>query len=164
MPSSFIRDKPLQALKLTVVIGALVFGLSSYAGILPGDGLNGLLYFAFFPVILAVVVASEALRTGYRLVRTDDPAARLTARPVYTVIRAIELIVAVVAPTIFYILIVQLGSEVAGPGAIGLLFIGAALGLLVYGSLLLRAVTEYYYHRKRSSLSKTDAHGEHVTE
>ncbi|MFC6873490.1 hypothetical protein [Halobellus marinus] len=164
MPSSFIRGKPLQALKLTVVIGALVFGLSSYAGVLPGGGLNGLLYFAFFPVILAVVVVSEALYTGYRLIRTDDPVARLTARRAYTVIRAIELIVAVVAPTIFYVLIVQLGSEVAGPGAIGLLFIGVGLGLIVYGSLLLRTVTEYYYYRKRSSLSRTDEHGKHATE
>lgn len=164
MPSTFIRDEPLQALKLTAVIGALAFGLASLMGVLPGQGLNGLLYLAFFPIILAVVVGAEALLTGYRLARADDPAVRLTTRRGYTAIRAIELIVTVGAPVIFYVLIVQIGGEVAGPGAIGLLFVGIGLGLLAYASVVLRTLAEYYYHRKRSSSSRTDERGGNVAE
>lgn len=126
MPSSFIRAKPLQALKLTAVIGSLALGVASFAGVLPGQNLTGLLSLAFFPMILAVVVSAEALLAGYRLVRADYPAARLTAQRGYTAIRVIELVVTVAAPGIFYALIVRIGGEVPGPGAIGLLFIGSA--------------------------------------
>lgn len=164
MPSTFIRDKPLQALKLAAVIGALAFGLASVMGILPGGGLNGLLYLAFSPMLLAVVVGAEALFLGYRLARTDDRVAWFTDRRGYTVIRAIELIVTVGAPVIFYILIVQIGGEVAGAGAIGLLFIGIALGVFAYASVLLRTLTEYYYHRKRSASSITDERRRNVSE
>jgi len=97
MPSSFIRAKPLQALKLTAVIGSLALGVASFAGVLPGQNLTGLLSLAFFPMILAVVVSAEALLAGYRLVRADDPAARLTAQRGYTAIRVIELVVTVAA-------------------------------------------------------------------
>lgn len=164
MPSTFIQDKPLQALKLTAVIGALAFGLVSLMGILPGQGLNGLLYLAFFPIILAVIVGTEALLTGYRLARSDDPTGRLTAQRGYTAIRAVELIVTVGAPTTFYVLIVQIGGEVPGPGAIGLLFIGIGLGLLAYASVLLRTLAEYYYLRTRSSSSGSNEHGGNASE
>lgn len=151
MPSTFIYEKPLQALKLTAVIGALAFGLASLIGILPGQVLNGLVYLAFFPIILAVIVGAEALLTAYRLAVADDPSMRLTSRRRYTAIRAIELVVTVGAPTIFYVLIVQIGGEVPGPGAIGLLFIGTGLAMVAYSSVLLRTLTEYYSLRKRSS-------------
>lgn len=164
MPSTFIYDTPLQALKLTAVIGALAFGVASLIGVLPGQVLNGLLYFAFFPILLAVIVGAEALLTGYRLAVADDPVMRLTTQRGYTAIRAIELIVTVGAPTIFYVLIVRIGGGVSGPGAIGLLFIGTGLALVAYTSVLLRTLTEYYYFRKRSSPSRTDGRGEGVAE
>jgi hypothetical protein len=150
MSSTFIYEKPLQALKLTAVIGALAFGVSSLIGVLPGQGLNGLLYLAFFPIILAVSVGAEALLTGYRVAVAEDPTLRLTIKRAYAAIRGIELIVTVGAPTIFYMLIVQFGDEVPGPGAIGLLFIGTGLALLAYASVVLRTLTEYYYFRKLS--------------
>ena len=59
MPDTFIRNKPLQALKLTAVIGALAFAVASLVGIVPSRGLNGLLYLAFFPFLLAVIVGIE---------------------------------------------------------------------------------------------------------
>lgn len=164
MPSAFIRDKPLQALKFAAVIGALTFGVASLIGVLPGDGLTGLLYLAFVPMLLAVVVGAEALFSGHRLVGTDDPVARFRARRVYTAIRGIELIVTVGAPATFYVLIGQIGGEVAGPGAIGLLFIGIALGLFAYASVLLRTLVEYYYHRTRSTSPRTDEPGKYVAE
>lgn len=164
MPSPFVRAKPLQALKLTAVIGVLAFAVAGFVGVLPGRELTGLLYLAFFPAILAVVVGAEALLAGYRLARADDPAARLTARRGYTAVRAVELVGAIVAPGTFYALIVQIGGEVAGPGAIGLLFIGSGLGLVAYGSVLLRTLAEYYYHRKRSRPSRAEKRGGSVAE
>lgn len=164
MLSSFIQTKPLQALKLIAVIGSLVFGVASVTGVLPGQDLTSLLSLAFFPMILAVVVGAEALLAGYRLVRADNPAARLTARRRYTAIRVIELVVTVAAPGIFYVFIVRIGGEVSGPGAIGVLFIGFGLGLLAYGAVLLRTLVEYYYHRQRSSLSGPGEHGGNIVE
>lgn len=159
MSSSFILSKPLQAFKLTAVIGTLILGGVGFAGVLPGQNLTGLLVLAFFPFILSVVVGSEALFAGYQLARSDDPVARLTARRGYTGIRVIEVVVTVAAPGIFYVLIVQIGGEVPGPGAFGLLFIGIGLGLLAYGAVLLRTLAEYYYHRRRFSPSRTGDHG-----
>lgn len=154
MPSTFIRNRPLQALKLGSVLGILAFGLAGFTGLLGGRGLDVLLYLTFFPMVLSLVVAGEALLAGSRLSRTDDSIARLAHRPRYTPVRAIEVIVTVAAPGTFYLLIVEIGGEVAGPGAIGLLFIGIALGLLAFAAVLLRTLVEYYYHRRDRSSSR----------
>lgn len=164
MPSPFIRARPLQALKLAAVIGTLVFGVAGFAGVLPGQNLTSLLVLAFFPMILAIVVGAEALMAGYKLAGADDPAARLAARRGYTVIRVIEVVVTIAAPGVFYVLIGQIGGEVSGPGAIGLLFIGITLGLLAYGAVLLRTLVEYYYHHQRYSSSRTADRGGNVVE
>lgn len=164
MPSTFIQDKPLQALKLGAVLGAISFALAGVVGLLPGRGLNGLLSLAFLPMVLSLVVAGETLLAGYRLARADDPAARLTARRRYTAIRLLEVVVTIGAPGAFYILIVTIGSEVAGPGAIGLLFIGIALGLVAFAAVVLRTLTEYYYHRRDHSSARRVDYGSDVVE
>lgn len=148
MSPSFVRSNPLQALKLGAVLGVLGFGVAGVAGLLPGRGLGSLLVLAFFPMGLAVLVAAEALHAGYRLARLDERGDRLRERPWYTAVRAIEVVVTILAPAAFYVLIVQIGGEVAGPGAIGLLFVGIALGLVAFGGVLLRTLVEYYYHRR----------------
>lgn len=164
MALQFARDKPLQALKLGSVIALVLFAIAGFVGFLPGQGLNGLLLLAFFPMLLAAVVAGEALLAGYRLASADYPTARLTASPGYTVIRAIEVVVTVVAPGTFYVLIVEIGSEVAGPGAIGLLFIGIVLGSLAFGAVLLRTLAEYYYHRRDHATPRHVDRGRDVAE
>lgn len=164
MPSSFIRAKPLQALKLTAVLAVLAFACVGVVGMLPGQELTGLLVLAFFPLVIGVVVIVEALLAGYRLVRAGDPGARLTARRGYTAIRVLELVVTVLAPVIFYVLIVQMGSEVSGPGAIGLLFIGIGLGMVAYGSVVLRTLAEYLYYRRRSPMASTETGGREVVD
>jgi hypothetical protein len=157
----FARAKPLQALKLGAVITVVVFGLAGFVGLLPGQELGGLLFLAFFPMVLAAVVAVETLLAGYRLARTDEPVARLTARPAYTAIRGIEAVAAVLAPVTFYVLIVEIGSETAGPSAIGLLFVGVGLGLVALGAVLLRTLVEYYYHRRnRTSPTRVGREGD----
>lgn len=164
MSSTFIRDHPLQALKLGAVLGILAFALAGVVGLLPGGGFDGLLYLAFVPMGLSLVVAGETLLAGYRLARTDNPAARFTARRRYTTIRVLEVIVTIGAPAAFYTLIVQIGGEVAGPGAIGLLFIGIALGLLAFAAVLLRTLAEYYYHRHDHSSPGRGVHRRDATE
>jgi uncharacterized protein (DUF2062 family) len=90
--------------------------------------------------------------------------ARITARRWYTAIRALELGMTIAALTIFYALIAQIGSEAPGPGTIGLLFVGIALGLLAYGAVVLRTLTEYYDQRRRSASSRTGERGENDTD
>ena len=151
MALQFARDRPLQALKLGSALGSFAFALAGYLGLLPGRGLQSLLVVAFFPMLLALVVAGEAVLAGYRLARSDDLIDRRSARRGYTGIRVLEVVVTVGAPGAFYLLVVRIGGEVAGPGAIGLLLYGIALGLLAYGAVLLRTLVEYYDHRRGRS-------------
>lgn len=154
MSRTFIAAKPLQALKLGAVLGSIAFTIGGVSGVLPGRELDALLFVAFSPVILAAVVVGEAFVAGFRLARDADPIARLTARPEYTVVRALEVVVAVVAPATFFVAIVQIGGEVAGPGAIGLLLYGIALGVFAFGAVLVRTLVEYYEHRSDRSSSR----------
>lgn len=150
MPRQFAAAKPLQAGKFAVVVGALVFGLLGFLRIIPGQQLA-----AFFLVIvlglgLALVVAAETLFAAYRSVRADHPVtARLTARPAYTAVRGVELVVGVLAAGTFVVTLATLpGEDVPAPAAVGVLLFGVGLGLLVLGASLVRALTEYYYHRR----------------
>ena len=149
----FIHAKPLQALKLGAVLGIFGFAIAGGAGLLPDRGLNSLLILAFFPMVLALVVGAEALFAGFRLARANDPESRLRSHPFYTAIRVFEVVATIGAPGIFYVLIVEVGSEVAGPGAIGLLFYGVGLGLLAFVAVILRTVLEYYDYRRNRSMS-----------
>lgn len=152
MAQTFIHAKPLQALKLGTILGILGFAIAGVAGLLPYGGLDSLLILALFPIVLALVVGAEALLAGYRLARADDPGSRLRSRRFYTAIRVFEVVATIGAPGTFYVLIVQVGSEVSGPGAIGLLFYGVGLGLLAFGAVVLRTVVEYYDHRQNRSM------------
>lgn len=164
MSQAFIHAKPLQALKLGSVLGILVFGIVGIAGLLPRQGLDGLLILAFFPMVLALVVGAEALLAGYRLARADDPGSRLRSRPWYTAVRVIEVVATIGAPGTFYVLIVEVGSEIAGPGTIGVLFFGVGLGLVAFGAVVLRTVVEYYYHRQNRSMARHDRGGNGISE
>lgn len=156
MPLQFARSKPLQALKMGTVVLLLGLGLAGVAGLLD-RGLDALLLLAFIPMLLALVVAGEALLAATRLARADAPGDRLTGRPAYVAVRTIEVAVAVVAPATFYVLVVRVGDEVSGPGAIGLLLYGAALGAAALGAVLLRTVVEYVsYRRDRAAAPRVD--------
>lgn len=152
MPSSrqFLAEKPLQVSKFLFVVGVLTVGIFGIFGLVPGRGLDALLLVPFASFALAVVVAGETLVTAYRVARADDsPTARLAARPGYTVVRAVEAVVAVLAVGgIVGTLAVLPDEPMPGPGAIGLLFAFAALGLLVLVASLVRTTTEYVYYRR----------------
>lgn len=165
MSPSFIHAKPLQALKLGAVLGILGFGILGVAGLLPGHGLDSLLILAFVPMVFAPVVGAEALLAGYRLARADDPGSRVRSRVWYTAIRAIEVLATIGAPATFYVLIVEIGSEPAAPGAgLALLLFGVGLGLLAFGAVILRTGVEYYYHRQNRSMARHDRGGNGISE
>jgi hypothetical protein len=146
----FLAEKPLQVSKFCFVVGVLAVGLVGFFGLVPGRGLDALLLVPFASFALAVVVAGEALLAAYRVVRADDPpTARLAARPGYTVVRAVEAVVAVLAVGGVVGTLAALPDEpMPGPGAIGLLFAFAALGLLVLVASLVRTAAEYVYYRR----------------
>jgi len=150
MLRDFIAAKSLQACKLAVLVGTLAFGLVGFFRIVPGQQLGALLLAPFVGVVLALVVVAETLVAGYRAARADEsPSAGLAARPVYTVVRALEVVAAVLAAGGIVGTVATLPDEpIPGPGAIGLLFVFAGLGLLVLVASLVRTLVEYYYYRR----------------
>ena len=149
MLRQFLARKPLQASKLAAVLAVLLFGTLGFFRVVPDRQLTALLAVPFVGFALALVVLGEALVAGSRLVSTDAPAtARIDDRPVYTTVRVIEVVAALltiggIAGTIASVP----ESPLPGPGAIGLLFITAGFGLLVLGATLVRTSVEYYVVR-----------------
>jgi len=150
VPPPFYSAKPLQAAKLVAVAGTLGFGVLGAYRVLPDQQLAALLTVPVVSLALALVVTAETLVAGYRLVRAGPAASdRLAARPAYTLVRGVEAVAAAftVGGTVVVIERVPDGP-MAGPGAMGLLFVVVGLGLAVMGGSLLRTLTEYYYHRR----------------
>lgn len=157
----FLATKPLKACKLAAIVGTLAFGLAGFFRIIPGQQLAALLLVPVVGVVLALVVTAEALVAGYRAAHADEPpTARLATRPAYTVVRAVEAVVAVLAAGGIVGTVATLPDEpIPGPGAIGLLFVFVGLGLAVLATSLLRTLTEcyYYYRRDRAAGRPTTA-------
>jgi hypothetical protein len=156
----FLAAKPLQACKLVAVVCILAVATLGFFRILPGQQLRVLLLVAFLGPVLALVVLAEALVAGYRTLRSEDdesPTDRLAARPAYTAVRAVEVVVPLLAGGAFAVLIATLPDEpMSGPGAIGLLFVGVGLGLLALVSILVRTLAEYVLHRRNLPRRRTD--------
>lgn len=149
MSLQFVRTSPLQAGKLAAIVATLLFAAGGIFGVIPDEGLTGLFAIVTLGIVLVLVVAAETLLAGYRSVGTDSSLTEQFAdgRP-YTVARAIEVISVVLSAGGFVALVATLPDEPpAGPGAIGLLFILAGLGLVILGGSFLRTLTEYYYRR-----------------
>ncbi len=149
MSPSFHRSEPLQAAKLVGTVVTLVLVTARFVGLLPGQSVGSLFLVPLFALALVFVVASETLLAGYRALRSDGTLSdRLRNRPVYALVRAGEAGFAVLAAGAFVIIVWSLpDGPMAGPGAIGLLFVMVGLGLLVVVGSLVRTLTEYYYAR-----------------
>lgn len=146
MSHQFARSEPLQAGKLVTIVVVLLYAAAATFGLVPG-GLQALLFTAVFSLGLALVIVAETLRAGFRATRADEPLGRrLAHRPVYTAVRAAEALIAILASSAVVVSF-SVFTPVAGPGAIGLLFVVVALGLLILGASLVRTLAEYYYHR-----------------
>jgi hypothetical protein len=142
----FLAARPLQASKLAVVAGVLVFGTLGFVRIVPDQQLTALLAVPFAGFVLALVVLGETLVAAARAVGADGPVTQwIAARPIYAVVRAVETVAALVAVGgIVGTIAMVPDGPMAGPGAIGLLFIVGGFGLLVLVASLVRTVTEWY--------------------
>jgi hypothetical protein len=149
MTAPFVRARPLQAGKLAAVVATLAYTAAGVAGVVPGWDISGLFVVVILGGALVLVVAAETAVAGARALLADDGVvARLAARPPYTVVRAVEAGGAAAAAGGVAVVLASLPSgEMAGPGAIGLLFLVAGLALVPPAGVLLRGLAELHYHR-----------------
>lgn len=158
MVRQFVAARPLQASKLGAVSAVLAFGVLGFFRIVPGQQLTALLLVPLASIVLALVVAAETLIAGYRTVSDGRSATeRVRARPGYTVVRTVEAAAAILTVAGIAGLITAIPDEpMSGPGAIGLLFVMVALGLLALAATLVRTAVEYYdYRRERAVGSRS---------
>ncbi|MFC7046062.1 hypothetical protein ACFQH6_12140 [Halobacteriaceae archaeon GCM10025711] len=153
MSRQFLRAKPLQAGKLVAVVVTLLYSTGVFFGLLPTRSVESLLLVPALGIVLVLVVAAETLFAGYRLLRADCPVtARLAERPAYSVVRIGEVLAVVLSIGGFVFVVSRIpNGPMAGPGAIGLLFVIVGLGVLILGGSLVRTLTEYYYHRRTAA-------------
>lgn len=98
---------------------------------------------------LVVIVFTETLVSGYRVIRSGDPVAdRITGRPGYTLLRGAEATVAIVGVAVIFAALPPLFAEstpapagvgpmlllaVVGVGMLVVSFVRSTVELLVYG-------------------------------
>ncbi|SDX99386.1 hypothetical protein [Halopenitus persicus] len=151
MSRQFLAAAPLQACKLAAVLVTVLATVVALTGFSPVGPLRVFLLVAFLGPLLGLVVLAETLVVGYRALLTDEaPLGRFGDRPIYRVARVLEIVLVVTAGAAFVVLIATLPENLPGPGAIGVLFVGVALGLLVLAAVLARTVLEYVLHRRHS--------------
>ncbi|QLG29810.1 hypothetical protein HUG10_19550 (plasmid) [Halorarum halophilum] len=150
MSRQFIRAKPLQACKLIGIVATFVFSAGVFSELISDPDVITLLLIPILALGLAIAIAAETLIVGYRSLRSGGLQKDLLAnRPVYSIVRAVEVFLVILSVGIFIFIITTLpDGPMAGPGAIGLWFIMVGLGLLILGGSLVRTLTEYYYHRQ----------------
>ena len=153
MSRQYIRAKPLQACKLIGTVATLVFSAGVFSGLVSDPDVITLFLIPVLALGLALAIAAETLIVGYRSLRIGGPQKDwLADRPLYNIVRAAEVFLAILSVGIFTFIIATLpDGPMAGPGAIGLWFIMVGLGLLILGGSLVRTLTEYYYYRHSST-------------
>lgn len=152
MPRQFHRHRPLQAGKLAVIILVVLLAVATVSGVFPShDVAANLLLVVLLSFALALVVTGETLLGLYRVIRDDRPLrVQFRDTPVYAVARIFESL-ATLSAIALLVLILSMIPEgpMAGPGAIGLMFILIGLAILIHTGSLIRTGVEYYYHRKQ---------------
>ena len=149
MSVRFHQARPLQAGKLASIVVAVPIGAAVIYGVVPYPGVLGLFLVPLLGIGLAVVVMAETLFAGVRALRDDAPATeRLTRRPVYGAVRAVEVVAPILATAVLWFVLASIpDGPMAGPGAMGLWMIVVGLALVVVAGCLLRTLAEVYYHR-----------------
>ncbi|SEH37778.1 hypothetical protein SAMN05192561_101262 [Halopenitus malekzadehii] len=157
MSARFPVASPLQTCKLAAVLVTGLATIAALTGLTPVGLLRTLLIVAFLGPLLGLVVLVETVVVGYRVLATDDaPLGRFGDRPVYVVVRVLEVVLTVTAGGAFVVLIATLPEDLPGPGAIGVLFVGVALGGLVLVAVLVRTILEYVLHRRHPDPGDSD--------
>lgn len=150
MSLQFIRDKPVQACKLIAIVVTGLFVVGGVFGLIPNRGLDSLFLVVYLGIGLVFVITAETLLSGFRSIGTDGSlAGQFATRRMYTAVRLLEVLSAIVSVVGVIVLLATLPEgPMAGPGAIGLLFIVSGLGALILAGSLIRTVTEFYYYRR----------------
>lgn len=153
MSLQFARAKPLQACKLAAIVVVVPVGAAVFFGVVPYRGLLGLFIVPLLALGLVVTVTAETLLAGYRQVRTDRSLIdRLAEGPLYSTVRTVEALAAVLAVGAFAFVLGTLpDGPMAGPGAIWIWFVVVGLGLLVLAGSLVRTLVEYVVHRRTAA-------------
>ncbi|MFB6172475.1 MAG: hypothetical protein ABEJ23_08060 [Haloarculaceae archaeon] len=155
-----VRARPLQAAKFAGVLCALVLGVGGFFRVFDaraivdhpvlGDGqFLALVLLPVVGLVLVVVVFLEALATGYRLHRSDEPVRdRVATRPGYALVRGAEAAVAVVGVLLgASALPVLFADATPAPAGVGilLLLLVVAVGILV--ASLVRSFADLFVYR-----------------
>ena len=150
MALQFVTARPLQAGKLAATVVTILFGVAGISGILPNQGLTSLFLVVLLSIGLAIVVTGETLLVGYRVIATGRSLTdQFDEGELYPITRAIEVASGIVwAGGFVYLVSIIPEGPMAGPGAIGLLFMMAGISLVILGGSLLRTLSEYYYYRR----------------
>lgn len=149
------RRKPLQALKFTGVLLALVLGVSGFArlvslewvagGALAGDGqFLALIGLPLVALGLVVIVAGETLVTLVRVGRAEAALTEpLRARPGYVLVRGLEAGVAVAGVALMATAVpVLFAADTPAPAGVGILLLLAGVGVAILAATLLRSGVE----------------------
>ena len=100
--------------------------------------------------VLGLIVIGETLIIAVRAIESGESIAnQIESQPIYVVIRTVE-VASVILPAGGFVYLISTISEgpMAGPGAIGLLFIITGLGTMPMAGSLIRALSEVYYFRQ----------------
>ena len=151
MTQRFIKAKPLQACKLAAGLGTLLVTVLAVFNPLPGNGWEILLLAPVIALGLVLVVTAETLVAAYHALRSDIRLTdQLSAQPAYTLVRTSEVAIPLVGTVAFvgWLNTLYIGPNMAGPGAIYLLFVILGGASLILATVLARTLVEYYYHRR----------------
>lgn len=154
-----VRRKPLQAAKLVGTLLVIVLGIGGFfrvisAGAVVDDPLLGdgqFLALLLIPIIgvgLVVVVFLEALVTGYRVFRADEPVSEQAAgRAGYVLIRGAEVAVAVVGVLVMLAALPVLFAEsTPAPAGVGIMLLLAAVGVGILVTSFVRSFAELFVY------------------
>lgn len=124
-----------------------------FSGLISAQNVTSLFLVPVLSLGPVLTVTAEMLLADYRYIRTGGSLTdRLANRPMYTIVRTVEIFFTFLSVGVFSIIIGPLpDGPMSGPGAIGLLLIMVGLGLLILGGSLVRTLTEYSYHRHNSA-------------
>jgi|GEM_PF-2011677 len=154
MPRQFHRQQPLQAGKLAGSLVVVLLAVATIAGVFPSHDLaSNLLLAVLLSFALALVILLETLLGLYRIIRDDRSLlAQFRDNRLSAVARTFESLAALSAVVLVVAVISMIpAGPMAGPGAIGLMFILVGLAILIHAGSLIRTLVAYRAHRRSGS-------------
>ena len=150
MIRQFARAQPLQAIKLAAILIVLPVAAAGIYGIIPSGGLSSLFLVVVLGLFLGILSIAEAFFVGVRVLdSTASIRDRIGSEPTYVALRTAE-VASVIIPAGGFVYLLRRIPEgpMAGPGAIGLLFVLTGLSLLPIAGGLIRTIAEVYYFQQ----------------